>query len=395
MYDFETLQDRRNIGAEKWAALDASGQAGPDIIPFSIADMEFMTAPPIVNALREKAELSVYGYTMADDEYLSAVCSWCKTRHRWTVLPNETVQTAGVVAAIGIAIRAFTEKGDGILIQPPVYAPFHRLPRSNERTLIENPLVLKNGRYEMDFEDLERKAALPNAKMMLLCSPHNPVGRVWTQEELLRVSEICNRHHILVFSDEIHFDLVYPPHVHTVYATLSDAARNQCIIGTAASKSFNLAGLATSNIIIQNQELRRKFRAQTYLEAGKLNNYFGLAATRAAYETGALWLDELLSYLSENQRHFARLLQRYFPRVTVFPLEGTYLLWADFQSFGLSPAQLEQFMIQDAALYLDEGAVFGAQGNGFERFNLACPRRYLTRAAERLDRAAEKRGLPR
>ncbi|MBQ1351359.1 MAG: pyridoxal phosphate-dependent aminotransferase [Oscillospiraceae bacterium] len=390
-YDFETLQQRRDGSAEKWNKMIRAGYTDPEIVPFSVADMEFMAAPEILEALREKAEFGVFGYTSVDCSYREAVCRWMEQRHGWQTQPEWQVQTGGVVAAIGAAIRAFTQPGDGILIQPPIYPPFHRLVVQNDRVVLENPLQYENGRYTMDFDDLEEKAK--TAKMLLLCSPHNPVGRVWTKEELQKVAEICNRHHVLVFSDEIHFDFVYPGHTHTVYATLSETCRENCIVGTAASKSFNLAGLSTSNIIIPNEKLRDQFARQSFLEAGRLNHYFGTAATKAAYEKGAGWLDELLVYLEENMLFCQQFLEKHFPKVTVSPLEGTYLLWADFRSFGLDAKALEQFMTQEAGLFLDEGWIFGKQGEGFERINLACPRRYLQSALERLRKAAEQRGF--
>ena len=391
MYDFETLRQRRDGSAEKWNGMLRAGVDDPEVVPFSVADMEFLAAPEILEVLEEKVSFGVFGYTAPDDGYRQAVCRWMEQRHGWETQPDWQGQTSGVVAAIGIAIRALTQPGDGILIQPPVYPPFRRMVTKNGRTLLENPLKLENGRYTMDFDDLEEKAK--GAKMMLLCSPHNPVGRVWTREELEKVAEICNRHNVLVFSDEIHFDFVFPGHVHTVYATLSETCRENCIVGTAASKSFNLAGLSTSNIIIPNEILRKQFAKQTYLEAGQLNQYFGLAATRAAYEKGAGWLDALILYLKENEKVCRSFFAAHFPDVTVSPLEGTYLLWVDFRSFSLDARSLEEFMTREAKLFLDEGWIFGPQGEGFERINLACPRRYLEAGLERLRQAAEKRGF--
>lgn len=391
MYDFETLRQRRFGGAEKWTALCASSHTDPDIIPFSVADMEFSAAPEIQSALTEQVAFGVYGYTAADDAYREAVCRWMKARHSWNVSPQWLVQTGGVVAGMGHAIRALTRPGDGILIQPPVYPPFHHLVRENGRTLLENPLKWENGRYTMNFDDLEEKAK--RAKMMLFCSPHNPVGRVWTEEELARMAEICNRHHVLVFSDEIHFDFVYPGHRHTVYAGLNEACREHCIIGTAASKSFNLAGLSTSNLIIPNERLRERVKEQAEREAGALNNYFGLGATKAAYEKGAPWLDALLVYLKENEAFCRGFLEEHIPKATVSPLEGTYLLWADFRGFGLEAKEQKRFMQEEAALFLGEGYAFGPAGAGFERINLACPRRYLAAGLSRLKDAAERKGL--
>lgn len=300
MYDFTTWHRRMGIGAEKWAALETDGVSDPSVIPFSVADMEWETAPEIQQALAEKAVYGCYGYTVASKEYNDALVNWMKKRHGWSVDPEWLVQSYGVVPAVGVTLQSVTQPGDGVLIQTPVYHPFRNVIVSLGRTVVENPLKYENGRYEMDFDDLEAKAARPDVKLLLLCSPHNPVGRVWTREELMRLAEICNRNHVLVFSDEIHFDFVFSGHSHTVYASLNDTCRDNCIIGTAASKSFSLAGLATSNIIIPNPELRKTFSETLQRTAGFFNNYFGLAATQAAYELGEGWLEAMLTEVWGN-----------------------------------------------------------------------------------------------
>ena len=279
MYDFSTWHRRVGIGAEKWDAIERAGITDPDVIPFSVADMEWETAPEIQQELAEKALYGCYGYTVANEDYQRAVQRWMRVRHNWDIDLDWMVQSYGVVPAIGAAIQAFTRPGDGILIQTPVYPPFRNVPASLGREVVANPLRLTGGRYEMDFDGLEAKAARPNVKMLVLCSPHNPVGRVWTRPELERVAEICLRHGVLVFSDEIHFDFVHAGHSHTVYASLSEACRDNCIIGTAASKTFSLAGLSTSNIIIPNPELRKAYASMQLTTSGFFNNYFGLAAT--------------------------------------------------------------------------------------------------------------------
>ena len=395
-FDFETTRRRTDMGAEKWELMkETVGSVPDDLVPFSVADMEFTAAPCIMDAMKRAAEFGTYGYTVADRRYEQAVCGWFRTRHGWAVEPEWLTQTYGVVPAMLFALYAFTKPGEGVVYQPPVYGPFLKCIRGAGRTPLENPLAVRNGRYEMDFDGLEALCARPDVTMLMLCSPHNPVGRVWTRSELERVAGICQKHSVLVFADEIHCDFVYAPHVHTPFASLSPDAARRCVAGTSASKTFNLAGLAPSNIIVPDPDLRSAFREAVMTHAGQFINYFGLAATTAAYEGAAPWLDELKTVLLGNYEYCKQFLAEKFPSVTVYPLEGTYLLWADFRSLGLDGKQLEEFMVRRAGLSLDEGYIFGRGGEGFERINLACPRRYLERAMELLDRAAAEAGLPR
>lgn len=395
MYDFTTWHRRTGIGAEKWEAIERDGVTNPDVVPFSVADMEWETAPEIQQALAEKAVYGCYGYTVASEDYNRAVVEWMQKRHGWKVEPEWLVQSYGVVPAIGTAIQAFTQPGDGVLIQTPVYPPFRNVPKSLGRMVVENPLRCEKGRYEMDFADLEEKAARPEVKLLILCSPHNPVGRVWTREELERLADICNRNQVLVFSDEIHFDFVFPGHSHTVYAALSSACRDNCIIGTAASKSFSLAGLSTSNIVIPNPDLRKAFSTTLLRTAGFFNNYFGLAATQTAYELGEGWLEAMLAEVRGNFEYVKSYLSEKFPSAAVTELEGTYLMWVDFRFLQLEPRELDRFLREEAQLYLNAGDMFGEAGTGFQRINLACPRVCLETAMERLDKAAARKGLPR
>lgn len=396
MYDFETVRRREGIGAEKWNLMNRLvGPIPEDMVPFSVADMEFQTAPEIMAALREKVEFGTYGYTISDEGYDQAVCDWFARRHGWAVQPEWLVQTYGVVPAMLFALYAFTRPGERVIYQPPVYGPFKKCIEGTGRVSAPNPLLLKDGRYEMDYQGLEALASQPDVTMLMLCSPHNPIGRVWTREELEKVADICLRHNVLVFADEIHCDFVYAPHKHTPFATLSPEAEQHCVVGTSASKTFNLAGLATSNIIIPNGELRAAFAQSVLNHAGQYINYFGLAATRAAYESGEGWLEELKAVLMDNYEYCKQFLKEKFPSVEVYPLEGTYLMWADFRSLGLEPEALEEFMVHKAGLCLDEGYIFGQEGAGFERINLACPKRFLVNAMEKLDKAAEELGLKR
>lgn len=285
--------------------------------------------------------------------------------------------------------------GRGRHLPDPRLSPFLRILQATGRTPLSNPLLRGEQGYTLDFEALEALCARPDAKLLLFCSPHNPTGRVWSEEELRRVADICARNGVLLFSDEIHFDFIAPGHRHTVLATLDEQTRDNCIVGTSASKTFNLAGLSTANIIIPNDTLRRRFRAKTDGYTGGYTGYFGLTATRTAYEKGEAWLDALLVHLEGNFRLCREFLAQRFPSVWVAPWEGTYLLWADFSCLGLTPEEQERFMRDEAGLFLDEGYIFGREGAGFERMVLACPRLQLERALERLDQAAARRGLPR
>ena len=391
MYDFTTLRPRRNMGAEKWAELDERGIDREDVIPFSVADMDLPVAPEIAQALHRAVDFGVYGYTVPEQGYLDAVRGWMARRHGWAIQPEWIVPAFGVVHAIGQAVHAFTQPGDGILYQPPAYPPFRKVPGALGRTLLPNPLKHTDGRWEMDFDHLEALCARPEAKLLLLCSPHNPTGRVWTREELSRVADICRAHQVLVFADEIHFDFVFPPHRHTVFAALEE----NCILATSASKTFNLAGLTTASVIIPNPQLRRQFEEKATGYTGFYNGYFGLAAARAAYEEGEAWLDALLEHIRGNYEYAKEFLAEKFPSVEVSPLEGTYLLWANFSCLGLEARELETFMKEEALLFTDEGYIFGSEGAGWERLVLACPRRHLQAALERLDAAAAKQDLPR
>lgn len=392
MYDFNTLRPRRDMGAEKWLALEHVQVSDPDLVPYSIADMEFAAAPEITAALRDAAEFGVYGYTVADDPYREAVCAWMDRRHNWAVEPTWMLQTFGVIPAVNLAVQALTAPGDGVILQPPVYPPFRHVVRGTGRALLENPLRAVDGRYEMDLDGLAALAARPDAKLLIFCSPQNPTGRVWKRAELQAVADICSNCGVTVFSDEIHADFVYPGSVHIPFAALDGPAARGCIVGTSASKSFNLAGLATANIIVPDPELRDRLAAKTVGTTGEFNSYFGTCATRAAYERAEGWLDELLVVIRGNYEYCKQYLSEKFPSVVVYPLEGTYLLWADFRGLGLGADELEA-MLKEHQLYFSEGKSFGTGGAGFERINLACPRRCLEAAMARLAQAAGELAL--
>ena len=382
-YNFDTIINRYNTNSLKYDCAKEWG-VPEDVIPMWVADMDFQTAPEILEAMQACVAHGAFGYSVPKEEYYEIVAGWFRTRFGWDAKPEWIVKTPGVVFAISMAVRALTNKGDAILIQQPVYYPFKAVITDNERVCINNPLVLKEGRYEMDFADMEQKIVENKVKMFILCSPHNPVGRVWTVEELIKVVEICKRHNVFIVSDEIHCDFVYPGHEHTVLAKLAEDYLDHIIICTAPSKSFNLAGLQLSHIFIPDENVREKFKREIctipYDESGTL----ALVAGRAAYEKGAEWLDELKAYLWENIAYVREFLNDNLPKVKLVEPEGTYLVWLDFTAFHMTPEELEQKMHYEAKLWLDEGTMFGEEGAMFERVNIACPRSILVKAMNQL-----------
>lgn len=389
-YDFETYIDKKDTGSVKWREMRKKRADVPDgIVPLSVADMEFATAPEIVEGLREYLGTMNVGYTEATDSYYDAVANWMKTRHSWDVNPEWIVTTPGVVLALGIAVRAFTRPGEGVIIMPPVYYPFRLVVERQDRKLVENPVAERGGAFGIDFDDLERKAADPNNKVLLLCSPHNPVGRVWRKEELARLGGICKKHGVLVVADEIHHDLIMPGYTHTVFSQAGDFA-DRAVICTAPSKTFNLAGMQASNIIIKNEELRGCFERCKF-ESGIMElNALGYRACEIAYTKCAGWLDELICVIDRNRKLTEEFVKARLPQARVARLEGTYLQWLDMRAYGLSCEELEQKML-DAYLFFDEGYIFGTGGAGFERINIACPERVLCGALERLGEALGRR----
>ena len=379
--DFDTVPNRRGTNCFKYDFAREMGMP-EDVLPLWVADMDFPTAPAVLERLHALAEHGIFGY--------SAVHNWYAQRFSWETQRSWLVTTPGVVFAIAIAIRAFTQKGDAILIQQPVYYPFANKVTENDRQLVVNPLVLKNGRYEMDFADMERKIVDYHVKMLLLCSPHNPVGRVWTKEELLRVGEICQKHGVLVVSDEIHADFTYAGHTHRVFASLKSEFADFTITCTAPSKTFNLAGLQNSNIFIPNRQLRHAYKKELSACGCGGTNCMGMAACQAAYEAGADWLEQLKQYLAGNLAYIRQFLREKLPEIALIEPEGTYLVWLDLRKLGLTEQQQRQLIVQDAKLWLDTGTLFGQGGEGFERINIACPRTTIEQAMQRLEHAVHK-----
>ena len=388
-YNFDEIIDRRNTDCLKYDFAVERGKPA-DVLPLWVADMDFRTAPGIIERAVADANLGIYGYTESKDDYFRAVAAWYETYFDWKVERKWLVKTPGIVFAIGIAIQALTKTGDAVMIQQPVYYPFSEVIKDNDRTLVNNELVLKDGHYEIDFEDFEEKIVQNHVKLFVLCSPHNPVGRVWTVDELRRMGEICLKHDVKVVSDEIHSDFVYEGRKHYVFSTVDPAFEDISIICTAPSKTFNLAGLQVSNIFIPNTQIRKAFKRQVSAAGYSQVNMIGLHACQAAYETGREWLEELKVYLKGNLDFARGYLEENLPQIKLIEPEGTYLIWLDCRALGLPEEKLEHLIVHEAKLWLDSGAIFGAVGEGFERINIACPRAVLKEALERLHRAVSE-----
>lgn len=389
-YDFDTPIDRTHTWSIKHD-FKKENEKADDILPLWVADMDFRSPDSVVEALKKAVDHGIFGYSRADESYFDAVAAWYQKRHHLTLQPEWMTCTPGIVFALSIAVRAFTQEGDAVLIQPPVYHPFSRAILRNKRTLVENPLVLKDGHYEMDLEELEQKVLDEHVKLMILCNPHNPVGRVWTREELTALADICLRHHVYVISDEIHGDFVWQGHEQTPYASISEEACLHSMICTAPSKTFNLAGMATSNLFIPDPEMRRKFRSEL-LDVGQENmNRLGLFACRAAYEGGGEWLDQLIGYLAGNLALVRDFCKNRVPQIQLVEPEGTYLAWLDCRELGMTDDELMAFFSNEAKVWLDPGTHSGEQGSGFMRFNLGSSRSVIAQALDQIEAAWKKR----
>lgn len=386
MYDFDKIIDRHGTNCLKFDFAKERGKNG-DELSLWVADMDFEVAKPITDALQAQVNHGIYGYTEVKSDYFDIVKNWFKDNFGWEIKKGSLVKTPGVVYAIAMAVKAFTKEGEAVIIQQPVYYPFSEMIIANNRKLVNSPLVLKDGRYEIDFEDFEKKIVENNVKLFILCSPHNPVGRVWSVEELKRIGDICIKHDVVIFSDEIHADFVYEPNKHHVFASLGESYAANSVIATAPSKSFNIAGLQVSNIFIENKKLRDAFRNEIVKSGYSQLNTMGLVAARAAYESGKEWLDEVRAYIKDNLIFFRDYLKENIGELSLIEPEGTYLVWVDFRKLGLSEKQREDLIVNKAKLWIDSGAMFGVDGEGFERFNIACPREYLKMALDSLAKA--------
>ena len=387
-YDFDEVIDRRNTDCLKY---DFAVQRGrpKDVLPFWVADMDFAIAQEIEDALVKRCQHGIFGYREATDGYFAALQNWYLKHFNWQVQRPWLIKTPGVVFALAMAVKAFTEPGDGVLVQQPVYYPFTEVIRDNDSEVVNAPLALVNGHYEIDFADLEQKLANPKVKLMFLCSPHNPVGRVWTKEELLKVGDLCLKYNVITVSDEIHSDFVWDDNTHTSFATLGEEYQQNCIVCTAPSKTFNLAGLQVSNIFIPNQKLRRAFRKQIDAAGYSQLNTLGLVACQAAYAYGEEWLTQVKAYIRSNITFVDDYLKQNLPQIKMLPIEGTYLVWLDCSALGMTADEREQWLWHEAKLWLDGGGIFGKEGEAFERINVACPRATLLQSLEQLKAAVE------
>ena len=388
-YNFDEIIPRRHTKSLKYDFAKERGKP-EDLLPMWVADMDFQTPPTVREALADKAAHGIYGYSDPDEPYFEALAQWFKTRHNWTVDPHTAVLTPGVVFAICTLIRCLTKPGDAVLIQEPVYYCFRLGIRDNGRRTVVNELHFDGERYTIDFEDFERKIIENDVKLFILCSPHNPVGRVWTKEELEKLAEICLRHDVFVVADEIHEDFVYPGSRHTVFASLSKEITDHCAVCTAPSKTFNLAGLHNANIFIVNNEVRKAVRHELDAQGFSQSNIMGLVACQTAYQTGAEWVDQLVDYLRGNLSLMRETFRTRIPQLRLIEPEATYLPWVDFSGLGLSVPELERFIVERAKLWLDGGPIFGTGGAGFQRFNIATPRSILQEALDQLENAVRQ-----
>ena len=390
-YDFDEPISREGTKCEKFdRRQELFGRK--DVIPMWVADMDFASPPQVQEAIAKRAAHPVYGYSYRSDGYFDAVAGWLERHGGWRIRKEWIDFTPGVVAGIVFALRAFTDEGDGVLIQPPVYHPFARQIRANGRKVIDNPLRIDGGgRFRIDFDDLDRK--LSEAKVFLMSNPHNPSGRVYTEEELTCIGELCVRHDVLILADEIHSDLIYKPYRHIHIASLSDELARRTVSFVAPSKTFNLAGLSTSVAVVPDATLRRRFRAECDKLHADQGNVFGAEALEAAYTYGDEWLEQLMDYLAGNVDYVMRFLRDRLPSVRCASPEGTYLMWLDFNRWPMSHEEIYRFLIEEAGIGVNEGSMFGEQGRGWMRFNIASPRSVVERAMEQLRKAAAARGL--
>lgn len=367
-YDFDKTINRRATNSYKWDS------APEGVLPMWVADMDFRTAPAIIDALQKRVAHGIFGYTRVPDAYYDAVTSWFSRRHGWDIDREWIIYTSGVVPAVSAVIKALTVPGDKVIVQTPVYNCFFSSIRNNGCEIVSNPLRRTADTYEMDFDALERCAADPRAKVMLLCNPHNPAGRVWTPDELTRLGNICLRNGVTVVSDEIHCELVYQGFKYTPFASLSDAFLHRSVTCVSPSKAFNIAGLQIANIVAFDNDLRSRIDKAININEVCDVNPFGVAATIAAYNEGEEWLNQLVDYLHGNYEAMAEFCRRELPEFPITRLEGTYLVWMDCSSLGMPSDALEHALLDDARLWLNAGTMYGAEGEGYMRWNIACPR---------------------
>lgn len=385
-YSFDEVIDRKNTNSLKYDFAVERGKPA-EVLPLWVADMDFKTAPGVTAALVEAATHGIFGYTEAKENYAAAVINWYKKRFGVTYHSEWLVKTPGIVFALALAVKAYTNPGDGVLIQTPVYYPFYEVIRDNNRRIVENPLINDNNKFTVDFEDFEEKVRTENIKLFILCSPHNPVGRVWTKDELEKVVSICRKHNVIIVSDEIHCDFVYEGYTHTPTLEVAGDYSENVIICTSPGKTFNIAGIQDSNIFIPGKELRQKFQQELNASGYSQLNTFAIKACIAAYETGEEWLDELKKYLKGNLDFVKEFIATRLPKVKLTEPEGTYLIWLDFSEYGFTKEELNDLVINKAGLWLDAGHIFGEAYEQYQRIVIAAPRATIREAFEKLEKA--------
>ncbi len=388
-YNFDEMVDRRGTSCLKYDfAMKRKGR--DDLLPLWVADMDFALPQEILDDFRARIDHGIFGYTDPDGEYYAAMDRWFSTHHGYHVDPETVTVGCGIVYGLATGVHAFTQEGDAILIQQPVYYPFREVIEDNGRVFINNQLHYENNRYTIDFEDFERKIVENNVKVFILCNPHNPVGRVWTKEELERLGDICLAHDVIIMDDEIHCDFVYEGHHFTSFLTLDEKYRSNLVVYTSPSKTFNVAGFQPANIIIYDEELRAKYRHANAGAGYSQGNIMGITAVKSCYTKGDQWVKELVEYISGNIAYVRGFVKENFPKATFVEPEGTYLVWVDFSGYGYSDEELEHIMLEEAKLWLDSGKIFGPETAQFERFNLACPRATVEQAFHQLKDAMER-----
>ena len=386
MFDFDKQIDRYNTNSAKFDTAVAQGYPA-DVLPLWVADMDFQAPECVREALHKAADYGIFGYSFLGHGYVKAMQNWFAKRFDWQVEREWLITTPGVVFALSAIVRAVTNPGDAVLVQPPVYYPFYRVINNNGRKLVESPMLYENGRYTIDYADFEEKIIQNDVKMFILCSPHNPVCRVWTVEELAKIGAICKKHNVIVVSDEIHCDFAFPEHPHTPFVKACPEMQDRTIICTAPSKSFNLAGLQVSNIFIPGRELYAKVKAEMEVISYDSPNMLGCIACQAAYESGEAWLDACKAYMRENLNYVRTFLAERLPAIKLVEPEGTYFAWLDCTGLGMTKEELDDVIIHKAKLWLDSGAIFGEVAALFQRVVLACPRATLEEAMHRLEKA--------
>lgn len=393
-YDFDKFIDRKNTNSVKWEFMNImSPDVNEDTIPLWVADMDFPCSKSIIDALHRRVDREIFGYSSQHTtEYFNAVCGWYQRRFDWQVDRADIFYSPGVVPAISYLIEILTKPGEGIIIQNPVYYPFRMSIKALGRKIINNPLIDNEGYYEMNYEDLEEKAKDPNTTMIILCSPHNPVGRVWKQEELRKLGEICMKNDVFILSDEIHYDLIRRSIKHTPLEKVIPKYKNKIITATAPSKTFNLAGMQLSNIIIHDKAIKDKWNEYVIKKLHvRAPSTLAITATQAAYEEGEEWLEQVIDYLDENMKFIDIFLKENMPKAKCVAPEGTYLVWINLSAYGYLEDQLNKLMIKEAKVLLEVGSMFGEEGKGYVRLNVACPRNLLKKALENMSRVLEQR----